>query len=251
MWSSEMRKEDLQDMVYSRREIEEKTHTIYSQVLTHSDAIDAGNYTAIAVSDVGLLFTLYDKAFFHGFFATNYDGRVHFRLSQRMTKAGGKTERCRETDEFVIVLSTYLLFQTFQDVTRDIRVNGMVCHDRLEATMRVFEHELIHVLEYILYDDSRCSRPRFKRLARNIFGHTDVTHQLVTGREVARTKWGLQVGDRVWFEHDGRAYEGIISRITKRATVMVKAAAGEFVDSRGNRYVKFYVPLHMLKKKGE
>ncbi|MGC9308801.1 MAG: SprT-like domain-containing protein [Thermoplasmatota archaeon] len=244
-----MRTEDLQDMAYSDREIAEKTQTIYSHILKYSDTVDAGNYTALAVSDMELLFTLYDTAFFHGFFTETYDGRVHFRLSNRMTRAGGKTERCRGSDYFVIVLSTYLLFQTFQDVRRDIRVNGVVCHDRLEATMRVFEHELVHVLEYIVYDDSSCLRPRFKRLARNIFGHTDVTHQLVTTEEVADKKCGLHVGDRVSFAYDGQRYDGIISRITKRATVLVKDPAGGFVDIHGTRYAKFYVPLQCLEKK--
>lgn len=248
MYHCGMKEKDLPDMAYTTREIKEKTHTIYNQVLKQSDTIESGNFTSIAVSDVRLLFTLYDERFFHGFFAENYQGRVQFRLSQRMTKAAGKTEHLRGTDDFVIVLSTHLLFQTFHDVTRDIRVNGIVCHDRLQAMMRVFEHEIIHLIEHILFDSSSCSRPYFQRLAHNIFGHTDVTHRLITTEEIADKKFDLHVGDAVSFEYDAQVYEGVISRITKRATVMVKDPQGPFSDCQGNRYVKFYVPLRRLKK---
>lgn len=239
----------MQQLAYSPREIRERWEAIYEVVVDRSEHIDTGNYTAIAVSDLRLLFTLYDEMFFDGFFAEDCDGRVRFRLSKRMTKAGGKTEYFRDSDVLRIVLSTHLLFQTFRDVTRDVRVNGVVCRDRLEATMRVFEHELVHVLEHILWDSTSCSRPRFRRLAHNIFGHTDVTHQLVSTEEAADKKWSLHVGDRVSFEYDGEVYEGVINRITKRATVLVRDPSGEFVGTNGTRYAKFYVPLQCLEKK--
>ena len=127
-------------------------------------------------------------------------------------------------------------------------VNGIVCHDRLEATMRVLEHEIIHLIELIVFGSSSHSRPRFKRLSRNIFGHTDVTHQLVTQTEIAKKKFNLRVGDKVVFEFEGKQYRGIISRITKRATVMVENPHGAYVDAQGTHYTKYLVPLRFLKQ---
>lgn len=246
-----MMKKDLLDLTYTRREIKEKTQTIYYQILTQSDNLDLGNYNSIAISDLRLLFELYDQMFFNNFFAENYEDKIYFRLSKRMTKAAGKTQRFIKTNDFIISLSTTLIFQTFNDIMRQIKVNGIICHDRLEATMRVFEHEIIHVIEHILFDTSSCSKPSFKRLARNIFGHTDVTHQLITQVEVAHENFNLHVGDIVSFEYDGNIYEGLINHITKRATVMVKDRNGQFMGPNGNRYVKFYIPLQCLRKVSE
>jgi len=46
----------------------------------------------------------------------------------------------------------------------------------------------------------------------------------------------------VAFDFDGVRYEGILSRVTKRATVLVPHPDGR-VMSDGNPYLQFYVPL--------
>ena len=107
------------------------------------------------------------------------------------------------------------------------------------------ENQFNHPLDI---DSSSCSKPRFKRLSRNIFGHSGVTHQLVTQTELAQKKFNLRVGQEVSFEYDGEGYHGIISKITKRATVMVSDLRGAYRDSRGRRYSKYYIPLHLLKQ---
>lgn len=239
-------KNDLLNLTYSCQEIKHKTSTIYNQMLVESGNIDEGNYTSIAPSDLKHLFELYDKMFFNNFFS-GYKEKIFFRLSTRMTKSAGKTQYYSKTGDFVISLSTPLVFQTFND-TPEINVNGVICQDRLEATMRVFEHEVVHVIEYVLFGASSCSKPSFKRLAGNIFGHTEVTHQLITQAEIAHKDFNLHVGDNVSFEYDGETCEGFINRVTKRATVMVKDPQGQFADTHGNRYIKFYVPLQSLKK---
>jgi hypothetical protein len=47
------------------------------------------------------------------------------------------------------------------------------------------------------------------------------------------------------FRLDGRHYEGIINRVTRRATVLVEDAQGVRY-SNGKKYSKFYVPLDHL-----
>jgi hypothetical protein len=51
------------------------------------------------------------------------------------------------------------------------------------------------------------------------------------------------------FEYGGETYSGVISRITKRATVMVRDPAGDFRDLQGDPYSKYYIPLENLKHK--
>lgn len=231
---------------YSPHEIENKTREIYHQILQSSKNINEGNFTRIGTDDLRTIFELYDRSFFDNFFTTNYQGKISLYLSKRMTGAGGKTIYRKDTKTFEIGLSTTLIFQSFHDGDREVKVNGIICHDRLAAVQRVFEHEMIHLLEFALFEKSSCSRPQFKMLSHNIFNHSDVTHQLITQRERVHKKYNLRVGDRVEFRLNGQTYNGVLARITKRATVMVNNPGGPIMDSRGNRYIKWYVPIHFL-----
>lgn len=239
-------KKDLVNLKYTPVRIRRTNRKIYRQILRESENIDQGNFNAIAIKDFARLFELYDLHFFDGYFHNEYNGKIFFRLSERMTKAGGKIAYAKGTDVYTIYLSTALIFQTFGSVTREVAVNGIVCQDRLEATMRILEHEIIHLLELVFFDSTSCSKPRFKQLSHNIFSHTEVTHRLVTQAELAQEQHNLRIGSKVSFEYGGETYRGIISRITKRATVMVRNRAGDFRDLRGDRCSKYYIPLENL-----
>jgi hypothetical protein len=247
----------LLDLSYTPDEIAKHSRQVYQAVLRDSARIRAGNFTVIAAPDLHLLFDLYDAQFFAG--------RIHqllqisraplrFDLSARLTRSAGLTKRFTPRGAAVgsgvryeIVISTTLLFQTFQDVERTVRVSGLVCHDRLEALQRIFEHELLHLVEMLAWGESSCTAERFKGLAWNLFGHTETRHDLVTQHERARAKFAVAVGDQVEFEHQGVRQVGVVNRITRRATVLVEHEQGQpFVN--GKRYLKFYVPLSMLKK---
>lgn len=249
--------------VYSRppAAIALRTAEIYRGVLSDSSALRSGNFASIAASDLERMFARYDAAFFDGRLRRMVDeqaeGRLTFRLSRRMTSAGGTTTRWvrdgrfdgrpGKRTRFEIAVSTTLLFQSFGDVDRPVRVNGLACRDRLEALQRVFEHELLHLLELLTTDRTNCSAAEFKRLAGRIFAHTEVTHELVTQRERAAAQWSVQVGDRVQFDYRGRRHVGVLNRITRRATVLVEQPGG-VPYSDGKRYAKFYIPLSLLRK---
>ena len=106
---------------------------------------------------------------------------------------------------YEIAISTTLLSQTFGDVQRPVRVNGLLCRDRVEALQRIFEHELLHLLEMLIWTKSSCSAPRYKALAWSYFGHTETKHDLITQHERASHHFGIRVGDRVAFRVRGRA----------------------------------------------
>jgi hypothetical protein len=172
-----------------------------------------------------------------------------------MTMAAGKTGRRELRDRsgvvvkrrYEIAVSTTLLFQTFRDEQRPIHVTGIVCRDRLEALQRVFEHELVHLIEMLVWNHSSCTAGRFQSIASRFFGHTEHTHQLITPHEHAWTKFGVKPGDRVAFRFDGQHYVGRVNRITRRATVLVEDERGRQY-SDGKRYAKFYVPVGLLRK---
>ncbi len=237
-------------------EIAARTRSIYEEALRHSNYLNAGNFKSIHPADLKRLFDLYDEQFFGGGCRLALGtAPLSFRLSKRMTQAAGKATRMQHRDrltkvvstEYEIAVSTTLLFQTFHDLDRPIVMSGIECHDRLEALQRILEHEMVHLAEFIIWQQSSCSAVRFQSVANRFFGHTEHTHQLITPRERAFAKFGVKAGSRVSFRVDGQHYVGVVNRITKRATVLVEDSCGiRYTD--GKRYAKFYVPVGQLKQ---
>jgi hypothetical protein len=246
----------VQATVLTAEEIASRTREIYQRVLRESACLGAGNFTAIHPLDLRRMFDLYDQLFLQNTCRATLDGTLlHFSISRRMTRSAGKTTRRVLRDprhpssrwEYEISVAGTILFQTFRGEQRTITASGLICHDRLEALQRVMEHELVHLIEMLVWDDSSCSAPRFQSIAGRLFGHREHTHQLITSYERAVTEFGIRPGDRVCFRLDGRHYHGVVNRITKRATVLVEDPRGRLY-SDGKRYHKFYVPLGMMEK---
>jgi hypothetical protein len=228
--------------------IQGRVREIHQRVLQHSQYIRMANYTRIHPQDLEWLFASYDKAFFAGLCRSALDGRkLHFRLSPRMTKAGGTTARFVTASGetfYEITVASSLLYEGFGAADRQITVCGLECANRLEALQRIFEHEMVHLIEQLCWQTSNCAAPRFQDIACRHFLHRAHTHKLITRRERAAQS-GIRPGSRVSFVFEGRSITGQVNRLTKRATVLVEDPEGErFSD--GRRYRKYYVPIAHL-----
>lgn len=233
-------------------------YQIGERVLAESRVMKSPNFVKAAAVDLKNMAEQYDRLFLGGHclpIARHYG--MNFRWSKRMTSTGGKTVRTIHADRksgqqqtrYEIVLSSALLFQTFSDLQRPIRVTGIRCTNRLQAMQRILEHELIHLVEMLVWDDSCCAASRFQSIARRLFGHSEHKHDLITQQERAARKFNVRVGSRVLFRHEGKTREGTVNRITRRATVLVADRNGQLYDD-GNRYLKFYVPISHLRPRG-
>jgi hypothetical protein len=248
-------------LLYSAEEVEERSRRIYQAMLSQSPQIRAGNFTVIGTDDLERLFAGYDREFFRGRLGEMLvEDEAHpmaFRLSRRLVRAAGQTIRqVRQTSragkpalkiDYEITVSATLLYNTFQNVDRTVTVGGLVCRDRLEALQRIFEHELLHLAEFLGWGRSNCQAENFHALSRRIFAHEGAYHDLVTPREEAGVAFGIHLGDAVSFEVDGVRHLGRVNRITRRATVLVEDPRG-MPYSDGKRYLTFYVPLGLLRK---
>jgi len=234
-----------------------RSELIRSTVLLHSRAMSGENFVATSVADLRMMSELYDSMYFDSSciaLAKHYG--MAFRWSGRMTRAGGKTTRTvrRGTTKrpaeinYEITLSSSLLFQTFQDDQRPIKVCGQLCSNRLEAMQRIVEHEAIHLAEMLVWINSDCAAGRFQAITNRLFGHTEHRHELVTQRERAAKVYDIRVGSRVYFIHEGKPVEGVVNRITRRATVLVESSSGEIYNNN-KRYLKYYVPIAGLTAK--
>ncbi|MEM6779438.1 MAG: hypothetical protein AAF670_17420 [Planctomycetota bacterium] len=226
---------------------------IHDDVIRLSRSMDGPNFSRVGRDDLVRLIHLIDDAFFDSRIlpVAKAEG-LRFGFSTRMTSIAGKLVTHYPTSDrdaprtFELVLSSTLLFQTFEDVERPVEVTGCNCRDRLEAMQRIAEHEMTHLVEMLIWNDGSCSQPRFQQIARDYFGHTDYRHDLITQRERAATRFNIRVGDMVAFRHDGSHKVGRVNRITRRATVLVADPGGQrFSD--GHRYNRYYVPLERLR----
>ncbi len=229
---------------------------IYQTTLACRPGIKCGNFSELCDRDLKFVFDATDDLFFHGMVRNLAQSRgfpVQFRVSKRMTNSGGITKMTWERGkskkrEFEIAISAPLLFNSFQENqgTATI-VTGIPCLNRLEALQKIVEHEMLHLIEMMLWDDSNCSAKRFRSIATRIFGHSQSNHELMAPRDIARRDHNISPGDWVYFSHNGSQLAGRVNRITKRATVLVPSRSG-IRYSDGKRYAKFYVPFKRLRK---
>ena len=235
----------------NRRSIQQ---SIGKQIL-NSKSMEARNFARVSKQDLENMAEAYDALFFKGLclpLARSYG--LTFRLSSRMTRAGGKTTRTinRGTrsrpgkTHYEIALSTSLLFQSFRQPGDTIRVCGDDCPDRLTAMQRIVEHELVHLSEMLAWIHSDCSANRFQSIARNMFGHTEHRHELITQQERAAKEFNIKAGTHVAFQYEGKLLHGIVNRITRRATILVEDPRVTRY-SNGQRYLKYYVPIQQLR----
>jgi hypothetical protein len=244
----------IQQRQFSQYQRTESAKSVYRYMLTNSRFVRTGNFKQICSSDLGLLFQITDEYFFEGeagrLCEQLADRPLAFRLSTRMTSAGGMTtmqtlnHRRNPTPEFEIAIATTPLFTTFSHEPTAV-VSGVVCQDRLEALQRIMEHEMVHLIEMMLWRDSNCSANPFKSIVKRFFGHSQSNHQLLTPRDLARKRLGISPGDLVTFTAEGQKLKGHVNRITKRATILVPTPQGTLYDD-GRKYQKFYVPLNLL-----
>lgn len=225
----------------------------FLHLLRTSNFIRDPNFAAISDQDLGSLFYFIDESFFEGAVGTlceKISSRpLRFRLSTRMTSTGGTTtmyQRGGGSGEkyFEITVATTPLFETFKLQNRTM-VGGLPCQNRLEALQRIMEHELIHLIELLLRENSSCFQQPFRQLAYRFFRHVESNHRMLRPEEVALGRKGLKRGDPVRFVTKQRLFAGVIQRIAKRATVLVESADGT-LHNDGKRYLKYYVPLNSL-----
>ncbi len=246
----------LQQPVADRRAIPALQRNVLRHILLNSPNIRDEKFKFFSSTDLGHVFYTTDEFFFGGnlsrYVESNYSTPITFRLSKRMTTSGGMTTMSRdygaESSEtrFEIAVATTPLFETFS-CESESKVGGLRCVSRLEALQRIVEHEMVHLVELLLTGDSNCQATPFRRFIKNWFGHRESNHQLLTPSDIARKELGIRCGDQVVFRVRGVKHQGVVNRITKRATVLVEDADGE-PYTNGVSYRKFYVPLTDLRK---
>lgn len=192
-------------------------------------------------SDLIILYRLYLAQLPGGIIPDRVKVRARYYGRKNTTAAG----KYRKTDgERIVEINPYP-FVTMGRESGDAVIDGRNVKTPLEAMMAVFEHELTHLIEDVKYGSTGHS-PRFKALGAELFGRdlkARSGHTMAAGayRPVKAHSSEIKKGDKVSFVSEKYGeLTGRVERIVRRATVRIE----------GGKYnrVKFYVPLHLLKK---
>ncbi|GAB5354137.1 hypothetical protein AAMO2058_000094000 [Amorphochlora amoebiformis] len=221
-----------------------------------------GDFKRVEVAHLRKAFRLIDRHFLGGNLRKLLvieSRKLEFRVSSRMTsRAGHLLSDSRRPMWHELAISSILLLQTFdgdlKTSKRRVVVNGCKVKNRVEALLRLVEHEMLHLLFVCKSMPRACHKQShhgalFQRAARGIFGHKDFRHDLVTPKEEAGRS-GVYTGSTVRFEFRGETLTGKVNRVTKNATILVPTSdnhpdARLFSDQRF--YRKFHVPVSWCK----
>ena len=216
---------------------------ILSKLLAADPAFCCIPVCGISQTTMDSMLALYDDLYFAGNLKRM---QIRVTLSSRMTSSAGKFVYIRgafgRLKQAEIRMSSDFLLRMEEG---PYSLNGLSVATPQEAFLVVFEHELCHAAETLLYGSTGHSS-RFLALANGLFGHTATRHNLPTRRMEAAQN-GLRVGSRVSFIYREQELSGVVTYIGKMATVMVPSIRGEYRDKYGKRYEKYRVSLPQLK----
>src|SRR5690554_1813365 len=223
----------LTEIHYTDEDIVQKRGSVAQRFCQSSPSMQGGRMAELSTDDLELLLALYDEEFFHNRWKQEIGRELKFSLSTRMSKSAGKTvakkRRVGGGPPVIVDLEIRIalnFFLRFHEIAGAKLVCGLEAPNALWALLLVMEHELCHVIELTYFQNSSCKQERFKQLAHRLFGHKASDHHLPTAQEVAYRNHGIRIGEEVTFTYRDEVLEGIVSRITKRATVMVPTLDG-------------------------
>ena len=146
------------------------------------------------------IYNAYDQIFFYNYLSealNRHNITLRFGVTSGL-KVIGKC--CIKGCSASINLSKESMDSLFKNGIKSHLINGVVCKTRLDCLLCLFEHELTHLIISYSYPKSIPHSKQFKKFAKDVFGHTDFRHSLLSGdgAEIAK-KQGLvselKVGD--------------------------------------------------------
>lgn len=159
-----------------------KRAAVRRDLLGASRCIDRPQFEAIHHDDVGLLFARYDAVFFSTQLTEALaEHETVFRVSRRLKKSAGLTTLTERPGQrtYGIAIASDLLLGNFDPPGEAVSVAGVPCADRVAGLQIVFEHELVHLIELLVWGRTECAADRFGTIAAGVFGHRSTYHQLL------------------------------------------------------------------------
>ena len=132
------------------------------------------------------LFLIFDKIYFKNLIQDklhNNNINLSFGISNKYKNVAGMCIYHRNNME--IIFSNYIITKIYDSKFKSIAINGLLCYDIVDVMINLMEHEITHLILFIYdrYKDDVKSghNSQFKDIVYNMYGHTKITHDLLTG----------------------------------------------------------------------
>jgi hypothetical protein len=210
------------------------------------------------------LFIIFDKLYFKNLIEDKlYDNRIDidFGVSNKFKNAAGM---CKYRNNKVeLIFSSYIIEKIHQDKFKSIEINGILCYDITDVLINLMEHEITHLILFLYdkytHDVKSGHNHQFKNLVVNMYGHTKITHDLLSG-DVTKYKKSkdianktLKVGMKIKCKKDIGIVieikdEYIMYRLDNRDNKVKGCKFNEYTIT-DNKYEKYQKQIEKLRKK--
>lgn len=146
---------------------------IYEKYKKYSQSI-----SKISIIELRQLFEDYDNQCFNG------DLQKYIFDKQYILEFKTSGEKTFTTEGICMTTCNYTItipVNFFDKVNGIVNVAGLLCNDQLECLQRVIEHEIIHLIIFMMCDDKLITEQHgqfFMDIAKDLFRHTDYRHYM-------------------------------------------------------------------------
>ncbi len=202
-----------------------------------------GNFNSLSNKIVEETFYIIDKIYFDNNinkFIKKSGSSLKFNASNKLSSTAGLCKYKYYLDEYdrveygkyEIVISKKIIDSLFQNKKiKSLKINGLLCKDKLECYINLYQHEITHLLIAIF-----CHREgegmgghtqMFKALVYALFGHTKYKHWLLAGdgskleEDELYNKTNVEIGDFIITKkYKNKKYEGKVTKLGPKYVVI-------------------------------
>ena len=186
------------------------------------------------IEDLRYLFDLYDSRYFSGHLSKHFD--VKFSFSVKISRAPGILRYGNGRSEIMFLFSTPMIFEAYDEKASNYTIRGVTYKDPSEVVMSILEHEIAHIVEYVMHGATNCTKEKYRKIAFDLFGHIDSEEVIKADLRKKQLSQSFKIGDEVIFPYFTKTFRGTITNIRTKVTVEVSS-----VYSTKKYYVSFDV----------
>ena len=202
--------------------------------------------SVLTVSDIEEIFKIIDDVFFSRQISAILKSRgieLIFNINSNITSTAGYCKKINDK-KYLLSFSIPIMKKLFSKDETRYELGGLQCRTKIECMYHVICHELIHFIAHIecpeLVSSQRGHNGIFKKMIKNIFGHTNCHHSLHEDIDtkisaLEAVKANFKIGDVITTNAGKRSLQGRILSITNKRVKILTA------DNR-----KFYIAPSLI-----
>jgi hypothetical protein len=211
--------------------IQQKHADALKRINTRVHIHDSVSESVLTVKDVEEIFKIIDDVFFNKQIEKIVRSKgveLKFDINANFTSIAGYCKQIN-SKKYILSFSAPIMKKLFSKDEKRYELGGLQCSSKIECMYHVICHELIHLIVFMecpeMMTSKRGHNGIFKKMIKNIFGHTTCHHWLhedIDTRETRKTtafeavKTKFKIGDTLTTKAGKRTFQGQIMSISNK-----------------------------------